>query len=333
MFTLGIETSCDETAAAVLKDGKILSNIICSQLETHAPFGGVVPEIASRNHSANIDKVTNEALSEAKISLSDLDLISVTNGPGLQGALLVGVSYAKALAYALNKPVIGTHHIWGHICAGYFIGLKAPYVALVASGGHSHIFYVENSEESIKTIGRTRDDAAGEAFDKVGRILGLPYPGGPSIERESKKGNENAIAFPRASFKDSFDFSFSGIKTAALDYMRKNPNANISDVAASFQLSITRSLSEHTIAAAKANGVSRVLIAGGVAQNSKLRETLEKTCAKEKIEFFCPPPLLCADNAAMIAIAGEMRARKIKIDESYCRSLDVFPSGDLGAQF
>ena len=308
---LGIESSCDETAAAVVKNGReILSNVINSQIDLHKKYGGVVPEIASRKHIENIDAVVEEALSSANVTLDDIDAIAVTYGPGLVGALLVGVSFAKAYAYAGKKPLIPVHHIKGHIMANILAHkeLEPPFVCLVASGGHSHIVLVEDYNK-FKILGRTRDDAAGEAFDKIARVLGLGYPGGPLIDKLAKEGNPNAINFPRVRIdKNSLDFSFSGVKTSVINYLHKAEQqgvmVNKADVAASFQDAVTDVLCEHTIEAAISNNSKIITIAGGVASNSELREKMTRLANKKGIKVLYPSPVLCTDNAAMIACAG-----------------------------
>ncbi len=308
---LGIESSCDETAAAVVKNGRdILSNVINSQIDLHKKYGGVVPEIASRKHIENIDAVVEEALVSANVTLDDIDAIAVTYGPGLVGALLVGVSFAKALAYSAKKPLIPVHHIKGHIMANFLAhkDLKPPFVCLVASGGHSHIV-LANDYNSFKILGRTRDDAAGEAFDKISRVLGLGYPGGPLIDKLAKEGNPQSINFPRVRIdKDSLDFSFSGVKTSVINYLHKAEQQGIAinkaDVAASFQEAVTDVLCEHTIEAAVLNSSKVITIAGGVASNSQLRDKMTKLANKKGIEVLYPSPILCTDNAAMIACAG-----------------------------
>lgn len=308
---LGIESSCDETAAAVVKNGvDILSNVINTQIDIHKIYGGVVPEIASRKHIESIDAVVNEALKEAGVTFEDIDAIAVTYGPGLVGALLVGVSFAKGLAYALKKPLVPVHHIKGHIMANFLAHkeLKPPFVSLVASGGHSHIVLVKDYTE-FEILGRTRDDAAGEAFDKIARVLGLGYPGGPLIDKLAKEGNREAFKFPRVRMdKDSLDFSFSGVKTAVINALHKldqqGVEYNKADVAASFQNAVTDVLCEHTIEAAKKEDCGIIALAGGVASNSELREKMKITAEKEGIDVLFPPPVLCTDNAAMIACAG-----------------------------
>ena len=310
-YILGIESSCDETAASVVKNGReVLSNVINTQIDLHKIYGGVVPEIASRKHIENIDAVIDEALKEAKMTFDEIDAIAVTYGPGLVGALLVGVSSAKAISYALNKPLIPVHHIKGHISANFIAhpDLKPPFCCLVASGGHSHIVNVKDYTD-FEVLGRTRDDAAGEAFDKIARVLGLGYPGGPLIDKLAKEGNPEAIAFPRVKMdKDSLDFSFSGVKTAVINYLHKaeqrGEEINKADVAASFQNAVTDALCEHTIEGALRVGAKTVAIAGGVAANSDLREKMTAMCKKHGIDVVYPPPVLCTDNAAMIASAG-----------------------------
>lgn len=308
---LAIETSCDETAAAVVKNGReVLSNVISSQIALHTLYGGVVPEIASRKHIEKINQVIEEALAQAGVALKELDAIAVTYGPGLVGALLVGVSEAKAISFAAGIPLVGVHHIEGHISANFIENkeLEPPFVCLVASGGHSHLVVVKDYGE-YEIIGRTRDDAAGEAFDKVARAIGLGYPGGPKIDRLSKEGNPEAIRFPRAKVEDNpYDFSFSGLKSAVLNYLNscemKGEAVNTADVAASFQKAVIDVLVEHSLAAVKEYGYQKFAIAGGVASNSSLRSAFEAECEKNGIAFFHPSPILCTDNAAMIGTAG-----------------------------
>lgn len=311
VLILAIESSCDETAAAVVKNGReVLSNVIYTQIALHTRFGGVVPEIASRKHIEKINQVIEEALRQASVSLQDLDAIAVTYGPGLVGALLVGVSEAKAISFASGIPLVGVHHISGHISANYIEHkeLEPPFVCLVASGGHSHLVVVKDYGE-YEIIGRTRDDAAGEAFDKVARAIGLGYPGGPKIDKLSKEGNPNAIDFPRAKVAENeYDFSFSGLKSAVLNYLNscqmKGEEVNRADVAASFQKAVIDVLVEHSLHAVKQFGYDKFAIAGGVASNSSLRAAFEEECAKRGIKFFHPSPVLCTDNAAMIGAAG-----------------------------
>lgn len=308
---LAVETSCDETAAAVVVNGReVLSNVISSQIALHTLYGGVVPEIASRKHIEKINQVMAEALLQSGKNLSDMDAIAVTYGPGLVGALLVGVSAAKAVSFASGIPLIGVHHIEGHISANYIENkdLEPPFVCLVVSGGHSHLVVVKDYGE-YEILGRTRDDAAGEAFDKVARAIGLGYPGGPKIDKVSKEGNPDAIAFPRAKVDGSdYDFSFSGLKSAVLNYLNscemKGETFCQADVAASFQKAVVDVLTEHSMHAVESCGIKKFAIAGGVASNSALREALAKECEKRGVTFYHPSPLLCTDNAAMIGAAG-----------------------------
>lgn len=308
---LGIESSCDETAAAVVADGRrVLSNVINSQIELHKKYGGVVPEIASRRHIENISPVVDAALADAGVCFSDLSAIAVTCGPGLVGALLVGVSYAKALAYALSKPLVPVHHIRGHITANSIAhpDVMPPYVCLVASGGHSHIVKVCDYTH-FEVLARTRDDAAGEAFDKIARVLGLGYPGGPLIDKLASEGNPHAVEFPRVRMaSDSLDFSFSGVKTAVINYLHKaeqrGETLSKADIAASFQNAVCEALCTHTIEAALRENTQTVALAGGVACNSCLRRMMSAEGAKHGIKVIYPPPILCTDNGAMIAAAG-----------------------------
>lgn len=308
---LGIESSCDETAAAVVKNGRqVLSNVISSQIAIHTLYGGVVPEIASRKHIEKINQVIEEALSEAKVTLEDIDAVSVTYGPGLVGALLVGVGEAKALAYAAHKPLVGVHHIEGHIAANYIEhpDLEPPFLCLVVSGGHTHLVQVKGYDQ-FEIIGYTHDDAAGEAFDKVARAIGLGYPGGPKIEKKAKEGNPHSIEFPRAKIAGAeFDFSFSGVKSAVLNYINhcemKDIEVNSADVAASFQQAVVDVLVGRAVAAAKKLGEERIAVAGGVAANSFLREKMQQECDKEGITLYYPSPIYCTDNAAMIGVQG-----------------------------
>ena len=311
VLILAIESSCDETAAAVVKNGReVLSNIISSQIALHTLYGGVVPEIASRKHIEKINQVIEEALKQANVTLDDIDAIGVTYGPGLVGALLVGVAEAKAISYAAKKPLIGVHHIEGHISANYIENkdLEPPFACLVVSGGHTHLVVVEDYGK-YRILGRTRDDAAGEAFDKVARAIGLGYPGGPKIDKISKEGNPDAISFPRAHIAESvYDFSFSGLKSAVLNYLNgarmKGEEIVVADVAASFQKAVTDVLVEHAMMAVKAYGFDKLAIAGGVASNSTLRKEMELACEKNQIKFYHPSPILCTDNAAMIGAAA-----------------------------
>ena len=310
IITLAIESSCDETSVAVLKNGReVLSNVINTQMELHKKFGGVVPEVASRKHIENIDDVLEEALNEANINIKEVDHIGVTYGPGLAGALLVGLSYAKALAYTLKKPLVGVNHIEGHISANYIEHkeLKPPFITLVVSGGHTHLVEVKSYGE-YEILGRTRDDASGEAFDKIARAMNLGYPGGPIVDRLAKSGNKKAIEFPRAYLDDGYDFSFSGLKSAVLNYLNakkmKNEEIIVEDVCASFQEAVVEVLSNKAIKAAKEKGYSTITLAGGVACNSALREKLTLIGKENNIDVKFPSPVLCTDNAAMIGCAG-----------------------------
>lgn len=311
VLILAIESSCDETAAAVVKNGReVLSNVIFSQIDLHTVYGGVVPEIASRKHIDKINQVIEEALQKANVTLDDLSAIAVTYGPGLVGALLVGVSAAKAIAFATGLPLIGVHHIEGHISANYIANptLEPPFVCLVVSGGHTHLVSVKDYGE-YEILGRTRDDAAGEAFDKVARAIGLGYPGGPKIDKISKEGNPEAIHFPRAKVGDGeYDFSFSGLKSAVLNYLNgcqmKGEEVNTADVAASFQQAVIDVLVGHSMDAIDKYQLDKFAIAGGVASNASLRKAFEEACAEKNVAFFLPPPILCTDNAAMIGAAA-----------------------------
>jgi len=308
---LAIESSCDETAAAVVEDGrKVLSNVISSQIDLHTIYGGVVPEIASRKHIENINFVIKDALKEANVTFDDIDAIAVTYGPGLVGALLVGVGEAKALAYGLNKPLIGVHHIKGHVLANLIEHeeLKTPFVCLIVSGGHTEIAIVKDYND-FEIVATTRDDAAGEAFDKVARSVGLGYPGGPKIDKAAKLGNPHAIEFPKARVNDSkYDFSFSGVKSAVLNYQNKanmtGEKINVNDLVASFQRAVVEVLVEHTIEVAKDYNIKNVAMAGGVASNTALRSFMEEKCSEEGLKLHFPSPIFCTDNAAMIGVAA-----------------------------
>lgn len=308
---LAIESSCDETAAAVVRNGReVLSNVISSQIDLHKLYGGVVPEIASRKHIEKINQVIEEALTKAGCSLDDIDAIAVTYGPGLVGALLVGVAEAKAIAYARNLPLVGVHHIEGHISANYIENkdLEPPFLCLVVSGGHTHLVCVEDYGK-YKILGKTKDDAAGEAFDKVARAIDLGYPGGPKIDKLAKEGNPHAIEFPRAHVGDSvYDFSFSGVKSAVLNYINgckmKQQEYSRADIAASFQKAVIDVLVDHAMIGVENYGLKKLAIAGGVASNSALRSAMKEACEKRGIEFYHPSPILCTDNAAMIGAAG-----------------------------
>ena len=308
---LAIESSCDETAAAVVVNGReVRSNVISSQIALHTLYGGVVPEIASRKHIEKINQVITQALEDADTTLEEIDAIGVTYGPGLVGALLVGVAEAKAIAYAAKKPLVGVHHIEGHICANYIENkeLEPPFLCLVASGGHTHLVKVADYGK-YEIIGRTRDDAAGEAFDKVARAIGLGYPGGPKIEKKAKEGNDKAIVFPKAKVAENpYDFSFSGLKSAVLNYINgckmRRQEINEADIAASFQKAVIDVLVEHAVHAAKEYRIDKFAIAGGVASNQTLREAMEKACKERGIQFYHPSPIFCTDNAAMIGSAA-----------------------------
>jgi len=312
---LAIESSCDETSMAIIRNGcECVHLTVLTQMDTHAEFGGVVPEIASRMHAENVTMVLEETLSKANMTMDDIDAVAVTYAPGLVGALLVGVSAAKALCYATKKPLIPVHHIRAHICANYIEHneLEPPFVSLVCSGGHSHIIHVKSYNE-YKILGQTRDDAAGEAFDKVARVLKLGYPGGPKIDALSKKGDESSIQFKKVSFgKDNFDFSFSGIKTGVINYLhnaeQKGETVCYEDIAASFQKSVVEVLIDNLLHAAKSAGCDTVALAGGVASNSRLRYELD--IKKGDIKSFYPSPVLCTDNAAMVACCGYYEAQQ-----------------------
>lgn len=311
MRILGIESSCDETAAAVVEDGRIvLSNAISTQIPIHTLYGGVVPEIASRKHIERITQVVEQGLSDAGCTLDDIDAIGVTYGPGLVGPLLVGTSFAKALAYGRDLPLIGVHHIEGHISANYIEhpDLEPPFLCLVVSGGHTHLVRVMDYGQ-YEILGRTVDDAAGEAFDKVARAIGLGYPGGPKIEKKALEGNPDAIAFPRAKVDEHpYDFSFSGLKSAVLNYLNglqmKGEPVNEADVAASFQKAVVSALVDHAMMALDEFGGDKFAIAGGVASNGAFRQAMKDACEKRGVQFLCPSPILCTDNGAMIGTAA-----------------------------
>jgi len=305
---LGIETSCDETSVAVVRDGvEILSNVIASQVDIHALTGGVVPEVAARKHVERLSVIIEEALGRAGIGYADVDLVAVTNRPGLVGALMVGVSAGKALAYALGKPIVAVHHLEGHIASNFLTvpDLHFPFVCLIVSGGHTDLHIVEGHGRR-RRLGSTRDDAAGEAFDKAARLLNLGYPGGPVIDRKAKEGNPQAVAFPRAWLEEgSYDFSFSGLKTALLRYVRQmGDSLNVADTAASFQEAIVDVLVGKTIRAAEESGIPRIAVCGGVAANSRLKAVMSEEAGKRGYQLVIPPLILCTDNAAMIASAG-----------------------------
>lgn len=314
---LGIETSCDETAASVTKNGRVvLSNVISSQIDIHTLYGGVVPEIASRKHIERIDQVIKQALNDASVTPDDIDVIGVTYGPGLVGALLVGVAEAKAIAFAKNKPLVGVNHIEGHVSANYiqYPELEPPFLCEIISGGHTHLVIVKDYGE-FEILGRTRDDAAGEAFDKVARVIGLGYPGGPKIEKLAREGNPEAIDFPRAHIADAkYDFSFSGVKSAVLNYLNKarmtGGEINRADVAASFQKAVIDVLVENALSAARERGTDHIALAGGVASNGALRAAFEDVCKKNGLKLYVPAPVLCTDNAAMISCAAYYEYKK-----------------------
>lgn len=317
VLILAMESSCDETAASVVKNGReVLSNVISSQIALHTLYGGVVPEIASRKHIEKINQVIESALAEADVTLEEITAIAVTYGPGLVGALLVGVAEAKALAYAAKKPLVGVHHIEGHVSANFIENpdLEPPFVCLIVSGGHTHLVIVKDYGE-FEIIGHTRDDAAGEAFDKVARAVGLGYPGGPKVDKAAREGNPHAIEFPRAKVGDNpYDFSFSGLKSAVLNYINHAKMTGeeicVPDLAASFQNAVVESLVSRAIMAAKEYGYDKLAIAGGVASNSALREGMKAACEKEGIRFYHPSPIYCTDNAAMIGAAAYYEYQK-----------------------
>ena len=317
VLILAIESSCDETAAAVVKNGReVLSNVISSQIAIHTLYGGVVPELASRKHIEKINQVIEQALLDANVTLSDIDAVGVTYGPGLVGALLVGVAEAKAIAYARKLPLIGVHHIEGHVCANFIENkeLEPPFLCLIVSGGHTHLVIMKDYGE-FEILGRTRDDAAGEAFDKVARAVGLGYPGGPKIDRAAKEGNPHAMEFPRAKIEGSpYDFSFSGLKSAVLNEINRRKMMGeeipVPDLAASFQNAVVEALVSRTIEAAKEYHMDKVVIAGGVASNSGLRAGMKSACEKEGLSFYYPSPIFCTDNGAMIGVAAYYEYRK-----------------------
>jgi N6-L-threonylcarbamoyladenine synthase len=331
---LGIDTSCDDTSVAIVDSGTtILSNIVASQVDVHHRYGGVVPELACRKHIEAIGPVYQTALDEAKMTLADLDAIAVTRGPGLVGALLVGLSFAKSLAYATGKPLIPVNHLEGHICSAFLEApdLSWPFVCLVVSGGHTDLYYCE-APGAYRLLGETRDDAAGEAFDKVSKLLGLGYPGGPVIDRLAREGDPQAVRFPRAYLeKDSLHFSFSGIKTAVLHYVRKHPSTPVADLAASFQQAVVDVLVDKTLSAADQCGASRVVVTGGVAANSQLRCETQVACAEAGLQLVIPHPRLCTDNGAMIAAAAHWRAQRghVGLDAEALLELDAVSDDQL----
>ena len=336
ILTLGIESSCDETSAAVLRGGRtILSNIISTQIPVHQKFGGVVPEIASRKHIVNILPVIDEAVHEAGVALSDIDQVAVTYGPGLVGALLVGVSAAKGLAFSLGVPLIGVNHLEGHIFANFLAApeLEPPFVALVVSGGHTALVRVEGYNH-FRMLGQTRDDAAGEAFDKVARVLGLPYPGGPRIDKLAHEG-QPTIDFPRAlQEKGNYEFSFSGLKSAVLNYINsermKGHELNLPDIAASFQSSVVEVLAHKAFEALEASGLDTLVLAGGVAANSALEARLREGAAKRGVKFYFPDRILCTDNAAMIACRGYYQAQAGAYSDLYLNAVPGLSLQDVG---
>lgn len=317
ILILAIESSCDETAASVVRNGReVLSNVISSQIALHTQFGGVVPEIASRKHIEKINQVITQALDDAGVTLDDITAIGVTYGPGLVGALLVGVAEAKAIAYAAKKPLVGVHHIEGHVSANYIEhpDLEPPFVCLIVSGGHTHLVIVKDYGE-FEIIGRTRDDAAGEAFDKVARAVGLGYPGGPKVDKTAKEGNPHAMEFPRAKVEGApYDFSFSGLKSAVLNHINRakmtGEKIHVPDLVASFQNAVVEALVSRAVLAAKEYGYDKLAIAGGVASNSALRSAIQQACDREELRFYHPSPIFCTDNAAMIGVAAYYEYQK-----------------------
>lgn len=332
-YTMGIETSCDDSSVAILKnDREVLVNLISSQIDIHALFGGVVPEIASRKHLEAINPLIEKALADTNLSYDDIDLISVTKGPGLMGSLLVGISAAKGLSLATGTPLIGANHMQGHICANYLSNkdLEPPFISLVVSGGHTYLCKV-NSYTDYEVIGKTLDDAAGESFDKVARKIGLGYPGGPKIDKLAKEGNKDAIDFPRVMLeKGSYDFSFSGLKTAVLNYAHKleqrGEEVNKADLAASFQEAVIDVLVDKSMMLLKETSLKKIAVSGGVAANSRLKERLKEECDKEGIKFYHPSVILCTDNAAMIAMAGFLNYKNGAVDDNFMK---VYPNLEL----
>ncbi|MFH1784632.1 MAG: tRNA (adenosine(37)-N6)-threonylcarbamoyltransferase complex transferase subunit TsaD [bacterium] len=333
MLILGIETSCDETACAVIEDNKrILSNVISSQIKIHKKFGGIVPELASRSHLEMVNITIEEALKKAGVSLDEIGLIAVTHGPGLKGSLLIGISCAKAIGYAKNIPLIGISHLEGHIYANFLEHkrLKPPFLALVISGGHTELIIVKKHGK-YKVLGRTRDDAIGEAYDKISKFLGLGYPGGPVIDKLSKEGNPRAVRFTRPYLKGTWDFSFSGIKTAVVNHVKNNPSLTRKkkiDIVTSFQEAVVEVLVNKTVEAAKENKIKTIVLGGGVASNSALRELFEKCTKQEKLKVYYPSRVLCTDNAAMIACTAyyKVKASKNLLKTSQVMSLQAQPN-------
>ena len=326
-LVLGIESSCDETSVAVVKNGReVLSNVIDTQIKIHEQFGGVVPEIASRNHIEAISRVTKLALEQANVKLEDIDVIAPTYGPGLVGALLVGVSYGRGLAYALNKPLVGVNHLEGHISANYIThpDLEPPFLCMLTSGGNTQIVYVKDYCD-MEVLGRTRDDAIGEAFDKVARVIGLTYPGGPKIDKLAEQG-KSTINFPKTHF-ENLDFSFSGIKTAVINLHHKNPEVNKADLCMSFEKAVTEVLTENIEKAIKQTGIKKVVLAGGVSANTHIREEFEKLGQKLNVQIYKPDLKLCTDNAAMIGSAGYYRYLHGDISDN---TLNAVPNLKIG---
>ena len=327
-LVLGIESSCDETSVAVVKNGReVLSNVIDTQIKIHEQFGGVVPEIASRNHIEAISRVTKLALEQANVKLEDIDVIAPTYGPGLVGALLVGVSYGRGLAYALNKPLVGVNHLEGHISANYIThpNLEPPFLCMLTSGGNTQIVYVKDYYCDMEVLGRTRDDASGEAFDKVARVIGLTYPGGPKIDKLAEQGKAT-INFPKTHF-ENLDFSFSGIKTAVINLHHKNPEVNKADLCMSFEKAVTEVLTENIEKAIKQTGIKKVVLAGGVSANTHIREEFEKLGQKLNVQIYKPDLKLCTDNAAMIGSAGYYRYLHGDISDN---TLNAVPNLKIG---
>lgn len=337
MLVLAIESSCDETAAAVVRDGReILSNVISSQISVHAEYGGVVPEIASRKHLESVTTVVSSAIREAQVTLADIEGVAVTQGPGLSGALLVGISVAKGLAFGRGIPLVGVNHIEGHLLAVFLERpVEFPFIALAVSGGHSHLYRVDGVG-AYRTLGQTVDDAAGEAFDKVGKLIGLPYPGGVAIDRLATQGDPCAIRFPRPLLHDgTFNFSFSGLKTAVLTHLKKHPEAatqGVNDLAASFQAAVCDVLTQKTRAAMQATGITRLVVAGGVACNSALRRAMGELALEAGFELFLASPSLCSDNAAMIAVPGEFYLSRGFESGFDLDALPVWPLDHLAAR-